>query len=184
MKKQFLVIILISLIIIFFQFCKNSTEPNSDIKNISNTITLTSNWQELNSIAVKWNNAAEDTLFNFTYRLIRKDPSGNTFTKDFILTSNDTTYIDNNEGSGLNENTAYYYRIEAANNNEIQDTSNSITIKTLSPSSHNITWEIDTLGQPGDILYDIWGIDENDIWAVGAINMQEGITAVNKMGWV
>jgi hypothetical protein len=52
--------------------------------------------------------------------------------------------------------------------------------QTLSPTSHNISWQIDTLGQPGDFLYDVWGLDENNIWAVGAVHMQQGLTAIIK----
>ena len=148
------------------------TPPNDNI--IENTIVLSTKWQEMNKIAVKWDKADIDTLLAFTYRLKRKDPLGNVYSKDFMLTSDDTTYIDDNDGNGLTPGSKYSYQIEAINNDTIQDTSNTIYVETLSPTNHNITWEVDTLGQPGDFLYDIWGTDENNIWAVGSVNLPEG----------
>ena len=154
------------------------TPPNDNI--IENTIVLSTEWQEMNKIAVKWNKADIDTLLTFAYHLKRKDPAGNEYSKDFMLTSDDTTYLDDNDGNGLTPGTKYSYQIEAINNDTVQDTSNTIYVETLSPTNHNITWEVDTLGQPGDFLYDIWGTDENNIWAIGAVNLSSGFSGIIK----
>ena len=55
-----------------------------------------------------------------------------------------------------------------------------MTLTTLSPTSHNITWEFDTLGQAGNFLSDIWGIDENNVWAVGYIDLPSGSSGIIK----
>jgi hypothetical protein len=65
-------------------------------------------------------------------------------------------------------------------NSKTIDTSSTIVTNTLSTTSHDITWEIDTLGQPGDFLYDIWGLDKNNIWALGGIHTNQGVTAIIK----
>jgi hypothetical protein len=171
---------LYSVIAAFYLSCNSVEPPPAENNIINNTIVLTSEWQELNTIAVNWNRAEEDTLLTFTYRLKRQNPSGNEFTRDFILTTDDTIYTDNNDGNGLTEGTAYSYRIEAIKNSEIKDTSNTVTVKTLSPTSHNITWQIDTLGQPGELLSDVWGIDENNVWAIGGVHLDGDVSGVIK----
>ncbi len=41
-------------------------------------------------------------------------------------------------------------------------------------TSHNFTWQIDTLGDGnGSVLYDVAIIDENNIWVVGEISMKD-----------
>jgi hypothetical protein len=42
-------------------------------------------------------------------------------------------------------------------------------------TSHNFTWQIDTLGYSG-VLYDVAIIDENNIWAVGEIFLRDSST--------
>ena len=54
---------------------------------------------------------------------------------------------------------------------ELLDTSKSIITGTLNTTSANFTWEIDTLGQPGNFLLAVWGTDTNNVWAVGGINI-------------
>mgnify|MGYP003965789151 CR=1 FL=1 len=43
----------------------------------------------------------------------------------------------------------------------------------LDTTSHNFTWEIDTLGLIGSILHDVAIVDENNIWVVGDIRMPD-----------
>ncbi|MDP2362827.1 MAG: hypothetical protein Q8M94_03555, partial [Ignavibacteria bacterium] len=76
----------------------------------------------------------------------------------------------------------YTYRITAADKEEnLKDTSNAITTATLSPTSHDIEWTIDTLGVPGNSgLRDIWGTDENNVFAVGGVTLPDGGSSVIK----
>jgi hypothetical protein len=178
MSKKIVVLIFSS--IIFILSC-NTTEPPppppSNGDSIKNTITINVEWQELNAIAIIWNKSFLDTLNTYTYTLKRKDPLGNEI--EFI-TGKDTTYIDDNNGNGLIEGTTYSYKVEAIENNKTVDTSKTILSNTLSTTSHDITWTIDTLGQLGNFLYDAWGLNDDNVYAVGAINMHEGITSVIK----
>ena len=164
----------------FFFICCNSIEPPPPPPpddTIKNTIIISIEWQELNAIALSWNKSLIDTQGTFTYKLKRKDPSGS---ECEFNAGQDTTYIDDNNGNGLTEGTNYSYKVEAIENSKTIDTSSTIVTNTLSTTNHNINWTVDTLGQPGDFLYDIWGLDENNVWAVGAVNMQEGVTAIIK----
>ncbi len=66
---------------------------------------------------------------------------------------------------------------------------NSIPVTTLDTTSHNFTWQTWTFG--GDAgsctLYDVAIIDENDIWAVGDIDIADtsinGYTTYNAVHW-
>ncbi len=155
--------------------------PDPPIDIIKNTINLSVEWTDLYRIKIKWNKAEDDTLNNYLYNLIRKDEKGNEITRTFYITGNDTSYVDDNDGDSLGTGKLYSYRIKAYNKeDELKDTSKTITAATLSPTSHNIEWKVDTLGQPGNSLYDVWGLDENNVFAVGYVQMPEGPTGIIK----
>jgi hypothetical protein len=160
----------------------NTTEPPDpppgDI--VYNTIILTVEWTDLYRIKIKWNKATSDTLTPFTYRLKQLDESGNHTTKDFIIVGNDTTYVIG-EPDSLQQGARFWFKVEGYNaENKLKDTSQTITAQTLQPTSHNIVWTIDTLGQPGDLLYDVWGLDENNVYAVGGVHLPEGASIIIK----
>jgi hypothetical protein len=182
MKKHIMKILLILLTV--YTGCKEDppvVPPPPPVNIIKNTINLTIEWTDLYRIKLKWNKAEDDTLNNFLYNLIRRDEAGNEVTRSFYIAGNDTTYIDDNNGASLGTGKTYSYSVKAFNNeNELKDTSKTITAATLSPTSHNIEWRIDTLGQPGNFLNDIWGLNENCVYAVGGINMPEGVTSIIK----
>jgi hypothetical protein len=151
--------------------------PPPDGDKIKNTIAITTLWQDLNKIAVNFTRSQLDTNGTFTYKLKRKNPTGSETQFLFMLIGTDTTFIDAN----LERGTQYIYKVEAEEKQDkTKDTSRTIYVTTLDTTSHNITWQMDTLGQPGDFLYDVWGLDENNVWAVGAVHMQQGVTSVIK----
>jgi hypothetical protein len=148
---------------------------------VYNTINLSVEWADLYRIKLNWNISSTDTLNSYRYELKRKDELGTETTVNFFIAGADTSYIDDNYGDSLAAGTNYNYRVKAYTATSVlKDTSLTLITQTLSPTSHNITWQIDTLGQPGDFLYDVWGLDENNVWAVGAVHMQQGVTAVIK----
>jgi len=53
----------------------------------------------------------------------------------------------------------------------------------LDTTSHNFTWEIDTLGLYGSYLNDVWVVDENNIWVVGNIYIDDPDSSFNGTGW-
>jgi len=172
-------------LLLFFLLCTascNTTEPPDpppgDI--VYNTIILTVEWTDLYRIKIKWNKSTLDTLTPFTYRLKQTDESGNQTTKDFIITGTDTSYVAG-EPDSLQPGTRLWFNIEGYNaENKLRDTSQTITAQTLQPTSHNIVWTIDTLGQPGDLLYDIWGLDENNVYAVGGVHINGEVSGIIK----
>jgi hypothetical protein len=69
--------------------------------------------------------------------------------------------------------------------------SNKVTATTLDTTSHNFTWQTFTFGEVGagsSTLYDVAIIDENNIWAVGEIYMNDSLgnpdpNAYNAIYW-
>jgi len=55
------------------------------------------------------------------------------------------------------------------------DTVKEITITTLPTTSHNFTWQTLTFGERTSTLFDVAIIDENNIWAVGEIYMNDSL---------
>lgn len=54
--------------------------------------------------------------------------------------------------------------------------SNPVTFTTLDTTSHNFTWQTFTFGQHSNsVLYDVTIINENDIWAVGEIYLNDSL---------
>jgi len=75
-------------------------------------------------------------------------------------------------------------------NNNLQVTSSNINTTTLTPTSHDFTWQTWTFGGNNGSchLSDVAIIDENDIWAVGAIYLNDSLgnpdmNAYNAVHW-
>lgn len=92
-------------------------------------------------------------------------------------------YFDN-----LQPNTAYKFdAVTYEDGTEIK--SNPVTFTTLDTTSHNFTFETFTFGQhSSSTLYDVAIIDENNIWAVGEIYMNDSLgnpdpNAYNAVHW-
>jgi hypothetical protein len=86
----------------------------------------------------------------------------------------DTTIIDDADGEGLQLETSYvYYAVRIDSANAEKDSSAFITAQTLGATSHDYTWEEITIGDDGysNALYDVWGTDENNVYAVGGFNI-------------
>jgi len=173
-----------SILIIAFILCPltftlvscNTTEPpppppviDDEVKN---SITIQEVWRDLNALQIKFNSSSIDSLSLFTYYLYVNGTETNVFTN----LSGDTTFTHTN----LVEGTEYSYRVKAYEETELKDTSKTVRISTLSPTSHEIEWTVDTLGVPGNFLNDIWGLDENNVWAVGYVELSEGSSGIIK----
>ena len=75
---------------------------------------------------------------------------------------------------GLSPDTEYSYRVRFLKDGKTKAESEPITVHTLPTTSHDFTWEIDTLGNYGSYLKDAWIVDENNIWVVGNIETDSG----------
>lgn len=107
----------------------------------------------------------------------------NNLTKTINLQTADTLlYIDS-----LQPNKTYKISISHSGLSGIS--SNELTCATLDTTSHNFTWQTFTFGQhSSSVLYDVAIIDENNIWAVGAIYMNDSLgnidhNAYNAVHW-
>ena len=87
------------------------------------------------------------------------------------LTSNDTIlYID----SLLPSQTYKFQSIIQSTNQSMEVRSNELTVTTLTPTSQNFTWQAYSWGMHSSSeINDIAIIDENNIWAVGEIYMND-----------
>ncbi len=71
------------------------------------------------------------------------------------------------------------YRLDSLG--ERKDSSNIITATTLAATNFNYTWQEFDLGDPGSVLYDVWGTNENNVYSCGVII--DGDTVYGVMHW-
>jgi hypothetical protein len=162
--------ILFYFFLLSFTFCLLSCDTNDPPpppppveEKVENTITVETVWQDLDALQVKFTKSKIDTHSVFRYYLYVNGKEEKMYTS----ISNETVHTD----TGLTEGTEYRYSIKAYEEEELKDTSNILITSTLSTTSHDIEWKVDTLGVPGDYLRDVWGLDENNVWAVGALEV-------------
>ena len=82
---------------------------------------------------------------------------------------NDTLITD----EGLIPDKDYSYTVRFLKDSKTKAESEPVTVHTMPTTSHNFVWEIDTLGNYGSYLNDVWIIDENDIWVVGYLRVDD-----------
>lgn len=84
----------------------------------------------------------------------------------------DTVLVD----TSLTENTTYSYSIAAFEGGKTTSLGESISATTLIPASHDFKFQTFLYGNADpSILTDVAIIDENNIWAVGEINMKDSL---------
>ena len=158
MKRIILGTLLITVFSLLY-FCNSVEPPLGDkpklllaLKDVSCTETwielTTTNLQLPATISLKQNNQTRSTI--------------NLVKADTLL------YIDT-----LLPNTSYKFQASSIEN---PVSSNEITAATLDTTSHNFTFETWTFGEhSSSVLYDVAIIDENNIWAVGEIYMNDSL---------
>ena len=153
-----------SLILVFLLFATscNTTNPiiEMELKLELKDISCTEAWLQLTT-----NNLPLPATINLL--------KNNTVAKVFNLSTNDSLfYID----SLLPNQT---YKIIAAMQQYSNITSlksNELSITTMDTTSHNFTWQTFEFGEhSSSVLYDVAIIDENNIWAVGEIYMNDSL---------
>ena len=108
-------------------------------------------------------------------------------TPNIQIPNNITLYINNQPKETINLTTAdtllyidsllpnQTYKIIAAME-QTNNRSNELSITTMDTTSHNFTWQTFEFGEhSSSTLYDVAIIDENDIWAVGEIFMNDSL---------
>ena len=120
-----------------------------------------------------------------TVRLVRLTPTLHTV-QTLQLTTPDTLLID----EGLLPRRTYTYKaygLEVRGSGfEVVDSSTQATVTTMDTTSHNFTWQIDTLGTHSSVLYDVAIINDTLVYAVGEIfhrDSSENWTFFNLAKW-
>lgn len=158
MKKYFYFIVLISFILLNSGCKKNATEPVETLALTVEEISCTEAWVKITS--ANFQNPSSLTLY--------VDDKAN---QNITFVSNDTLlYVDS-----LLPNQSYKIKVTFATNNQ-QQTTNEVIAKTMDTTNHNFSWQTFTFGEhSSSTLYDVAIIDENNIWAVGEIYMNDSL---------
>ncbi|MFQ5706308.1 MAG: hypothetical protein ACE5HO_02610 [bacterium] len=74
---------------------------------------------------------------------------------------------------------SYLYRAFRLQEGQPTDSSNVVTLTTLDTTSHDYTWEIQTIGVFQASLSDVWGTSPTNVYAVGRVEVPQGETQSN-----
>lgn len=111
--------------------------------------------------------------------LFRIYNSNETQVSEYPITVNDTSIVDDNFGNGLQLNTTYsYYTVRIDTAGERKDSSNIGEARTLDTTSHNYTWQEFIIGEMGSQLIDVWGTDENNVYACGGVTINDTVYGI------
>jgi len=116
-------------------------------------------------------------------KVLRSFNSTETIIAEFPLEVADTTITDDDNGVGLLLDTTYtYFAVRVDSLGEWKDTSNTVIQKTLAPTSHDYTWQEYNFGDAGypNKLLDVWGTDENNVWACGGVKINDTVYGIIK----
>ncbi len=175
MKRQLFILALGLTITLMVSSCKKDNpvvppvEPPAVLKD---TVTLSITGVTHRSVDVN----VQCTMNNAQYSVLlyRRLNNTDTLAAEYPVEAADTTITDDNNGEGLLLDTEYkYYAVTRDSTGEIKDTSNTVSARTLPVTSHNYTWQEYTIGGFGSALYDVWGTDENNVYAVGGVTIND-----------
>jgi len=158
MKKQIFVALILAVVMLNFNCKKTPTGPSESLSLSVEDVSCTEAWVKITS--ANFQNPSSLTLY------VDDKPN-----QSITLVSKDTLlYIDS-----LLPNRSYKIKATIATNNQ-QQTTNEAVATTMDTTTHNFTWQTFTFGEhSSSVLYDIAIIDENNIWAVGEIYMNDSI---------
>jgi hypothetical protein len=176
MKKSIYFLIL-NFTFLIFNCSQNPSKPPEPVLQNRDTITVSIEQVTHRSLSLRLTKKLQVKSDRY---VLNRIAGADTFAfAPFALSQKDTVFIDDNEGQGLGLDSDYSYfayRIDSAG--IARDTSNTITATTLAATSHDFTWTEYTLGS-GE-LYDVWGTDENNVYAVGAVKFGDSTFGVIK----
>ena len=179
------VIIISSLLI--YNSCEKSDKPFEPPPPIPIKDTITVSIESVSHRSISVNINKKLNLKGDTYRLNRIDQDDIETVFNYSITGNDTIIVDDNQGDGLELNTTYGYTVFRLDSLNIQkDTSNIVYATTLSATSHDYTWEVITIGEWQSWLSDVWGTNENNIYATGRVVLDgqtHGLLHYDGLSW-
>jgi len=151
-------IFLVLTLLVFVQVSCNTTEPKLEPELLLKLedVSCTEAWLQLST-----NNIQLPATINLL--------KNNSVTRTFSLSIKDSLlYIDS-----LIPKRRHIFLVTMQQSNDV---SNELSITTMDTTSHNFTWQTFTFGEyQHSVLYDVAIINENNIWAVGAIYMNDSL---------
>ena len=152
-----LILISLSFLISLFASCDTTEPPNKlELTLKLEDVSCTEAWLQLTTNNIQ---------LPATVNLIKNDVQSEVFvlnTKDSLL------YIDS-----LLPNQSYKF---LATMQSSSNASNELSVTTMDTTSHNFTWQTFTFGEhSSSTLFDVAIIDENNIWTVGEIYMNDSL---------
>ncbi|MCK9426701.1 MAG: hypothetical protein M0Q21_11730 [Ignavibacteriaceae bacterium] len=185
--KYFFSCVLVGIVLLNLGCKKSPTEPPAPpTQEIRDTLTLTLKTYSHRSVTL----ALHTTAYYKTssIKIIRALNGTETILANYSNAISDTLLFDDDGGKGLYQDTAYtYYALRLDTLGAAKDTSNTLTVKTLGLTTHEYDWISTTVGVWQSEFKDVWGIDENNIYAVGGVrsnNTTYGIMKWSNNEWV
>ena len=173
MKK----IIIIS-IVFLFPNC-STTEPPPPPDETKPVLTLSFDKKSCTELWIKL--TTKDLTLPSELALKQYNPTGDSISQSFILNTKDSLlYIDS-----LFPNKTYKFLITMQQSN---NASNELSVTTMDTTSHNFTYQTFEFGEPltgnSSRLYDVAIINENNIWAVGEIYVNDSLGQTDVYGLI
>ena len=159
MKKHFIFFTLISFLLLNSGCKQNPTEPEKLISSVPPSLELSIDDISCTEAWIKVKKLNDTTLLPISLKINDKE-----FFHGFLASTDTILFVDS-----LTPNTTYTVK------GIVLDTVKEITLTTLPTTSHNFTWQTFTFGERTSTLYDVAIIDENNIWAVGEIYMNDSL---------
>ena len=172
MKKSFY--IFLDLILLLSLTACSTTEPPTPPDETKPVLTLSFDKKSCTELWIKL--TTKDLTLPAQLILKQYTPSGDSVTQTLSLSTQDSLlYID-----FLLPNQNYSFPgIKHPVRHRQQVSSNKLTATTLDTTSHNFTYQTFEFGEPltgnSSRLYDVAIINENDIWAVGEIYVNDSL---------
>ncbi|MBN8705497.1 MAG: hypothetical protein J0L62_06450 [Bacteroidetes bacterium] len=164
MKYRFIIPVLIFFCVGSFTSCKEpeSTGP----ENRTDSLMLKVKETDLTSATLSLHTAG--ITYPASMRLTRNSQPVQTFS----LHQPDTTLID----TALTPSTTYTWQAIWKKTETTFLKGETVTGRTMDSTSHEFTWQIDTLGARGSILRDVVIVNDTCVWVVGEINVIDNDT--------
>jgi hypothetical protein len=167
--------------------CEKSDKPFEPPPPIPIKDTITVSVESVSHRSISININKKLNLKGDTYQLNRIYQDDKVFIYNYSITGNDTIIVDDNQGEGLELNTTYGYTVFRFDSlNVKKDSSNTVYATTLSATSHDYTWEVITIGEWQSWLSDVWGTNENNIYATGRVVLDgqtHGLLHYDGLSW-
>jgi hypothetical protein len=159
-EKSFSLILLFGILLL--GFCLSCNPADSPPPVVTRVMTL----QALDASCTEAWLKASTTATPATVRLLRDGQR----VFDLQLLASDSLLID----EGLLPNHRYTYQLQKlGNDSNVVETSTSVQLTTMDTTSHEFSWQIDTLGVTSSTLYDVAIINDTLAYAVGEMYLND-----------